>query len=143
MPHISKRHLRLSDLNKLQDELTRSFERALNNRKARQVFNELFTRTERVMFAKRLAVIGMLSRGVPPHVIAESLSMSSSTPERMSIGFDRGKYDFVVKEALGQKDFWQIIDSVLSGGGWMPPRVGGKRWKNLDKIIYKENLSKS
>jgi len=143
MPHISKRNLCLRHLENLQLELLHSFERSFDNNKGRQVFNEFFSRTERVMFAKRLAVIAMLSKGVSIHMIAEALSMSPSTAERMSVQYEKGKYIYIIKEALGKKDVWDIIQDILTVGGIMPPKVGGKRWRSLDKAVRKTKLKNS
>ncbi|MEX2010326.1 MAG: hypothetical protein WD874_00780 [Parcubacteria group bacterium] len=143
MPHISKRGLKMKQLEELQLELVRSFERSFDNHKTRQVFNEFFSRTERVMFAKRLAVIAMLSKGVSSHMIAEALLMSPSTTERMSVNYEKGRYTRIIKEALGKKDIWELIEKILFIGGIMPPKVGGKRWRSLDKSIYKEKLKNS
>lgn len=143
MPHISKRNLRLRQIEGLQLELLHSLERSFDNGKGRQVFNEFFSRTERIMFAKRLAVIAMLSKGVSAHMISEALGMSPSTTERMSLQYEKGRYLYIIKEALGKKDVWEIIQDILTLGGIMPPRVGGKRWRSFDKAVRKEKLKNS
>ncbi len=143
MPHISKRNLRLKQLENLQSELLNSVERSFDNNKGRQVWGEFFSRTERIMFAKRLAVIAMLSKGVSAHMIAEALGMSPSTTERMSIQYEKGKYFYIIKEALGKKDVWDIIQDILTVGGIMPPRAGGKRWRSFDKAVRKDKLKNS
>ena len=143
MPHISKRNLRLKQLENLQSELLNSVERSFDNNKGRQVLGEFFSRTERIMFAKRLAVIAMLSKGVSAHMIAEALGMSPSTTERMSIQYEKGKYFYIIKEALGKKDVWDIIQDILTVGGIMPPRAGGKRWRSFDKAVRKDKLKNS
>lgn len=143
MPHISKRKLNKAHFNQLISELVRSLERSFKNGQTKTVFYEFFTYTERAMFAKRLAVMAMLSRGVSNYAIAEVLCMSPSTVERMSLKHERGKYDAIIKHALGKKDIWEIIELILSGGGLMPPRAGGKRWKRFDKSLYDEKLLKT
>ncbi len=140
MPHISKRKLDKEQLKKLNKELVRSFERAFKDLRSGSVFYEFFTYTEQVMFAKRLAAIAMLSRGVSVHAIAESLKMSPSTINRMSAKFENGKYTRIVKHALGKKDIWEIIEDVLTIGGVMPPRAGYYRWHLKRKWNYKEKL---
>lgn len=143
MPHISKRNLSLRHLEELQSELVKCLDRASNSNKSRQVFNDFFTRTERVMFSKRLAVIAMLSRGVSSHMISEALAMSPSTTERMSAQYEKGKYDRVIKEALGKKDIWELIERILFIEGIMPPIAGGKRWRILDRVIRNDKLRNS
>ncbi len=143
MPHVSKKHLRLKQLENLQAELLNSFERSFDKNKGRQVWGEFFSRTERIMFAKRLAVIAMLSKGISVHMIAEALGMSSSTTQRMSSQFEKGRYFYIIKEALGKKDVWDIINDILTVGGIMPPKVGGKRWRSFDRSVRKEKLKNS
>jgi len=143
MPHISKRKISKVHLRHLQNELVRSFERSFKDLHTQAVFNEFFTYTEKIMFAKRLAVIAMLSKGISSYMIAETLAMSPATTNRMSVKFEMGKYDHIIKKALGKKDIWNIIEFMLSAGGIMPPIVGGKRWRNWDRATYKENLKRT
>ena len=140
MPHISKRKLSKEHFNKLVLELIKSLERSFKKSETKAVFYEFFTYTERAMLAKRLAVIAMLSQEVSNYAISEVLHMSPSTVEKMSLRYERGKYDGIIKYALGKKDVWEIIDNILTIGGFMPPRVGGKRWRRFDKSIYDQKL---
>ena len=143
MPHLSKKKLSKKHFDQLVNELVRSFERAFKNGKTKTVFYGFFTYTERAMFAKRLAIIAMLSRGVSNYAIAETLHMSPSTIERMSLKYERGQYDAIIKYALGKKDIWEIIELILNVGGFMPPKVGGKRWRKFNKDSYDYRLMKT
>ncbi len=124
-------------------ELIRSLERSFKKGKTKSVFYEFFTYTERAMLAKRLAVVAMLSQKISTYAIAEVLCMSPSTIDRMSLKYERGQYDGIIKYALGQKDVWEIIDDILTVGGLMPPRAGGKRWRKFNKVMYDEELLKT
>lgn len=143
MPHISNKKLEPVYLKKLEHELIRSFERSFADLKTKSVFHEFFTKTEKIMFAKRLAVIAMLKKGVSPYMIAESLHMSPSTTERMSNNYEKGNYNKITNLALGKKDIWNIIESILTLKGIMPPKHGKGRWRSLDKRTYKDNLKNS
>ncbi|MEK7175905.1 MAG: helix-turn-helix domain-containing protein [Patescibacteria group bacterium] len=140
MPHLSKRKIHKKYFDKLISELLRSLERSFKNGKTKSVFYEFFTYTERAMFAKRLAVIAMLSQNISTYTIAETLCMSPSTVDKMSLRFERGKYNEIIKYALGSKDIWGIIENIVTAGGFMPPRVGGRRWKKFDKYLYDKKL---
>ena len=140
MPHISKQKLNKEHFNKLILEFVRSLERSFKKGKTKSVFYEFFTYTERAMLAKRLAVIAMLSQGISSYTVAETLHMSSSTIDRMSLKYDRGKYEAIIKHALGKKDILEIINSILTVGGFMPPKVGGQRWRKFDKSLYDQKL---
>ena len=139
MPHLSKKKLNKKYFNQLVSEFVRSLERSFKNDKTRTVFYEFFTYTERAMFAKRLAIIAMLSRDISTYVIAETLHMSPSTVDRMALKYEYGKYNGIIKHALGKKDIWEIIDHILMAG-FMPPKVGGGRWKKLNKSFYDQKL---
>lgn len=143
MPHVSKKKLKSTDLEKLQLELVRSLERSFSKMKTNLVFSEFFTKTEIIMFAKRLAVIAMLEKGISTYMIAELLHMSPSTTERMSNEYENNKYKHIIKESLGKKDIWNIIENILNAGGAIPPKYGGGRWRMIDKQIYKKNLHNS
>lgn len=143
MPHISKNKLSRIEVKKLENELVRSFERAAANIKTKGVFHEFFTFTEKVMFAKRLAVIGMLQKGVSRYMIGQALYMSPSTIERMSLKHEKGKYDQVIRQALGKKDIWEILENILYFKGIMPPISGKGRWRTVDQLVYKHKLKKS
>ena|SRR3989344_5932213 len=143
MPHISKRNLDKEYLDKLNKELVRSFERSFKELKTRSMFYEFFTYTEKIMFAKRLTVIAMLSQDVSTYAIAEALGMSPSTISRMSVKYENGKYTSIIKHALGKKDIWEIIENILTIGGIMPPRVGYHRWKLGRRWDYEEDLKRS
>ena len=142
MPHISKKKLDKKVLDSFYSELVKSFDRSFNEIKSKQVFYEFFTYTEKIMFAKRLAVIAMLSKDLSTYAIAEALCMSPSTVERMSLNYENGKYASIERYALGKKDIWEIIESILTVGGIMPPRAGYHRWiiNRNKKSDYKEKL---
>ena len=85
MPHVSKRKLDEKYVQDLFLEIVSVFEKAGRRGELRQVLSQLLTPTEKIMLAKRLAVISMLSQDIPIHDIAGSLSMSPSTIDIMSL----------------------------------------------------------
>lgn len=133
MPHVSKKKLNNQQIKRLEKELANSFEQAAANMKTADVFYEFFTFTEKIMFAKRLAVITMLKKGVSNYMISQALHMSPSTVERMSLNYEKGKYNNILKQALGRKNVWNIIENILDLGGILPPKFGKGRWRMLDK----------
>lgn len=126
-------------MKRLEKELLYFLERAALSPKRDLIFDGFFTKTEKIMFAKRLAVIYMLHRKVSPYMIAESLFMSPSTIERMSLKYEKGRYEPIIKKALGKKNIWDILESILYARGIMPPKFGGKRWQMLDKTVHRKN----
>lgn len=121
-------------------EIVFVFERAGRRGELKQVLNQLLTSTEKVMLAKRLAVIAMLARDIPIHDIAKSLSMSPSTVDIMSLKFETESYSHVVKSGLKKTDIGDIIRMIQTVGGIMPS-MGKGRWKFLDDSLRKERIA--
>lgn len=91
-----------------------------------------FTDEERVMLAKRIAVVGMLRDDISTYRITQALKMSSSTVARMKREYEAGRYD-ALAHTLGtskreREEFWKTLEVILRAG--MPPRGKG-RWEWL------------
>ena len=141
MPHVSKRKLEEKFAKDLFLETVSVFEKAARKGELKQVLGELLTPTEKIMFAKRLAVISMLAQNIPIHVIADNLSMSSSTIDIMSLRFEVGSYSHVVENGLKKTDIVDIINMIQTVGGIMPLRSEKGRWKSLDDSLRRERIN--
>ena len=141
MPHISKRKLEDKYVKDLFLEIVSVFEKAGKRGELKEVLNQLLTSKEKIMLAKRLAVISMLSQNIPVHDIALSLAMSPSTTDIMSLRFEVGSYDHVIKSGLKKTDIVDIINMIQTVGGLMPPRSGKGRWKSLDDSLRRERIA--
>ena len=139
MPHISKRKLEEKYIRDLFGEIVFVFERAGRRGELKQVLNQLLTSTEKIMLAKRLAVIAMLARDIPIHDIAESLSMSPSTVDIMSLKFETESYSHVLKSGLKKTDIGDMIHMIQTAGGIMPS-MGKGRWKFLDDSLRRDRI---
>ncbi len=96
----------------------------------------LFTPEERMMLAKRIAVVSMFRDGLSTYRIMQVLKMSSSTIMRMKHDYDIGKYE-TLKNTLGKskkerEEFWRTLEIILRAG--MPPRGKG-RWGMLKRYL--------
>ena len=130
MPHISSKKLKKETLQKLYDEFSKAFEKSASKSSAKFFLGDLLTKTEKIMLAKRFAVIYLLSKEVPASYIAESLGMSYTTIFRMSLKYDIGKYSSLLRSIEKEKtDLWNILEKILRGG--LSPRYGRGRWKFL------------
>ncbi|PIR68664.1 hypothetical protein COX93_02080 [Candidatus Nomurabacteria bacterium CG_4_10_14_0_2_um_filter_30_12] len=132
MPHISSKKLKKETLNKLYSEFGKAFEKSARKSEAKFFLGDLLTKTEKIMLAKRFAIIYLLSKDVPVSYIAESLGVSYSTLSRMSLKYDIGKYSSLLKTLENNnnnKDIWRILEKILKAG--LPPRAGRGRWKFL------------
>jgi len=104
----------------------------------KKIFRELFTRTERIMIAKRLTLIFLISEGLPPYSISRVLKMSPSSVARFQKGLDEDKYPATVtwlkpKGVSGRfLSFFDDVADVL---------FSGKR-KSISQIL-KDNEERS
>jgi uncharacterized protein YerC len=134
MPHISSKKLNSSLLEKLFGKLINILGKAQDKQYLDIVINELFTPTEKIMLAKRLAIILMLSNSTPQHRIVGVLKVSPSTVAKMSLKIEIGKYKIILKISKKEKvDIEKIVWKILTVGGIMPPKVGRKYWRKYSK----------
>ena len=132
MPHVSSKKLKRETLSKLYDEFGRAFEKSARESKTKLFLGDFLTKTEKIMLAKRFAVIYLLSQSIPMSYIAESLHMSYSTIFRMSLKYDIGKYSLLIRSVKKENtEIWKILEKILRAG--LPPRAGRGRWKFLYK----------
>lgn len=133
MPHVSKKKLTKEVLKRLDKKLVTTFENASDKRNFNKVFRELFTRTEKIMFAKRLAIIFLLSKEIPQHHIVDMLKVSPSTVAKMSLKVENGKFDTLIATTKKQSELVNFIEYLLTAGGTMPPIAGRGRWQKIFK----------
>ncbi|KKQ87941.1 MAG: hypothetical protein UT09_C0007G0024 [Parcubacteria group bacterium GW2011_GWF2_38_8] len=130
MPHISSKKLKKEHLQKLYNEFSSALEKSAKKSWIKFFLGDFLTHTEKIMLAKRFAVIYLLSKNIPITYIAETLCMSPTTIFRMSFRYDIGKYSSLLKIIETQnKDIWTILEKILKAG--LPPRTGRGRWKFL------------
>ena len=134
MPHVSSKKLDQNLSEKLFKELIVIFGKAQTKNLMPSIMNELFTETEKIMLAKRLAVVLMLSSRTPQHRVAEILKVSPTTVAKTSLGIEIGKYQAILKISIKEKtDLEKVVWNILTAGGLMPPKVGRKYWKKHHK----------
>lgn len=93
MPHISKSIL-TQEVHKMLDEQLVSFLGETSIKDRQRIFKELFTRTERMMIGKRLALLMLLMQDASTLDISEKLKMSSSTVARFELRVSRGRFKY-------------------------------------------------
>jgi len=132
MPHVSSKKLKIEHLQKLYNEFNIALEKSAKKSWIKFFLNDFLTRTEKIMLAKRFAVICLLSQEIPASYIAEALCMSPATIARMSLKYDIGKYSSLLKTIKDEdKDIRRILEKILKAG--LPRRAGRGRWKFLYK----------
>jgi Trp operon repressor len=135
MPHISSKKLSPKLTEKLFGKLIAVLGKAQNQQSLPLITNELFTATEKIMLAKRLAIILLLVKNIPQHRIVETLNVSPSTVAKTSLMIEIGKYNAILKISQKEKlDIEKLVWNILTAGGIMPPKVGRKYWRKYKKF---------
>lgn len=142
MPHISKTKLPKDVQDDIFNQLVKYISRAKDRAHAEAVLSGLLTDTEKLMLAKRLAIIALLHEGNSMYSIANLLAVSPSTVERLYRDKENGQHDFVenLYTDTGKKnDFLSLVETILSAG--LPPIVGKGRWRWLHKHTPRKTSS--
>jgi uncharacterized protein YerC len=93
MPHVSRHPLSRERTREIYRELRKLLKRTGNENM--KVIDDLFTDTERLMLAKRCAVILLVERGVSSYAIWKSLNVSPSTVRRIRYECNDGQHTAV------------------------------------------------
>lgn len=135
MPHISSKKLSSKLTGKLFSKLITVLGKAQSKQSLSLIANELFTSTEKIMLAKRLAIVLMLVNNIPQHRITEILQVSPTTVAKTSLMIEIGKYNAILKISQKEKlDIEKLVWNILTVGGIMPPKVGKKYWRKYKKL---------
>lgn len=122
----------------MSEQLIESVLHARTKRDARVLLNELLTDTERVMLAKRFAVIAMLAHGYSFQQIQRLLLVSPDTVGRLWRDIKNGSHSTLIQYAknnprkLEQGIVLRFIEELIEAG--MPP-YGKGRWTHFNKTV--------
>lgn len=138
MPHISVRKLHNNALDQLFDKLTQAITHLNGRAEVDLFFNDLLTRTERIMLAKRLAIVLMLDKEYTFAQISSVLKVSEATVSVMRERADHGGRGFQLIMRRFEKDknineFFEKIEKLFNALA-LPPKVGKGRWKNVLRV---------
>lgn len=129
MTNISKQKLDKQTERQLFTQFTQIFKNA-NEAKLAELFDALFSETEKVMFIKRVAMVFLFSKGVSLYAIERALNVSENTVRLHKMRFDEGRYDPIVsmtrKKSFASVDFIETLEVLLRLG---MPSYGKDRWK--------------
>jgi uncharacterized protein YerC len=126
MPHISKHMPSGQVWDKIYNDLLAHLVLKGSERDRARIARELFTSTERIMLAKRLALVCMLGEGYTFEDIQETLRMSPSTVGKVWKAMQKGKYQSVVSIVHKRKVF-DVLTALL------PRPYTAPRWGTLKK----------
>ena len=132
MTHISRQFLKSEAERQLILAMTEAvcFQGSASRR--RKVTKELLTGVEKLMLAKRLAIICMLIEGVTYEEIARTLKVSSSTVARLQENLERGKYKEISRALHSNKTstkLLKLIETLI-----LPKQRNASRWKFIDDL---------
>jgi len=134
MANISKRQLKRKVFEHINRQLLSQLTRYRTKKQARIFTEELLTKTEQVMLAKRLMTLVMLERGYSFSIIERVLKVTSKTVVKLQGERRRGLHSRLLAQYARRRDSARILDvvEVLLQAG-LPPRGKG-RWKDVFKV---------
>jgi len=145
MVRLNKTKLTEEQLNALFVQLSTTIGK-LSKHEAEYFLSELLGTEERIMLAKRLAIIILLREGKTLYSISHILKVSATTAEKIKQGLDNGKYTHLVSSLQKRKrDYVAILDtldSILHLGGVLPHRYGLERYRSLNKLLRETEVIK-
>lgn len=116
MPHISRKKLNKKIIEDLKNHID-SVIRDAGTKTRSQIFDELLTHTEKIMLAKRLGVLFLIKKEIPPYVISKTIGVSPSTVGRFRKLFNACRYrkttDWLWKQSK-EGAFDAMLESLVS-----------------------------
>ncbi len=133
MPHVSKKFIQREVYRKINSGLIFYLSK-LSDGDSKLVANHLLTKTEKLMLAKRMAIICLLADKTPQNEIFHVLKVSPSTVARINNYLEVGRYDPFINMVRKKKRqiLWTKLAKILRGG--LPPR--GVRWKHYNNDVF-------
>ena len=134
MVRLNKHHLHEAQQQKLFTQLSTTLGK-LSSDKTGLLLSELLGTEERIMLAKRLAALILLTENKSMYKTAKLLKLSPATTQKIKRQLEEGQYDQTIS-ILGKnkKDYFVILetlDSILHLGGILPHYNGIDRYKHL------------
>lgn len=134
MPQVSRNKLPLSTEKELTESLNLVFSSISKRDEMLKFLNSLLTNTEKLMLAKRLAIVILIKEGLPDSDIATSLNVTRMTVSKLRYFYEaRAKegYDIALlkiendKLLQGVKRFLLALAdySIKAAGGYVRPTV--------------------
>lgn len=123
MAQISKYPINKQVYERILEVFSKTLINVTTKNKASLFINNLFTPTERVMLAKRLAISFLLEKGYPYREISKILRVSTSTIGWVSLLREDERFRDIIKEILKDEkmeEFWlkvgDVITTILASG---------------------------
>jgi len=133
MTNISKKKPKTEVLLEINEELISTISNIKKPDNTKQFLNSFFSIKERIMLAKRLAIILMLEHQYNFRKISIILKVSQSTIWKINKQLKRGQFSIIVKKYKNkpkENKLWEILEDLFD----LPPIAGPGRWKHLNKM---------
>ena len=114
MPHISKKKLDTQITNELRKHLY-TLVRNSGSQTRVLIFEELLTKAETIMLAKRIGALLLLKRGLSLYKISRLLGVSPSTVERFKLAMESGKYKNTAEEGSLNVLLTKLVSLAFTG----------------------------
>lgn len=127
MTHVSRFPVEKDVYFRIIDSLYRLLADLKRAQQMKEFLGDFFTKTERLMLAKRLALAGMIIEGYSEEIIRKVLKVSSGTVYRMREKLDSGSNGLRggVKRILRHEELDEMIENLFKrgdGSGFHPLR---------------------
>lgn len=130
MPQVSKYPLSAAVYDRIFEVLLKTISDLKSSKETDKFLDDFITPTEKIMFAKRLAIALLITKEYDFRSISKILRVSMTTVASVKLrlkygdGGLRKAIDRIIREEK-MEEFWQKVDDVLFGT--IPPK--GRNWK--------------
>jgi uncharacterized protein YerC len=153
MVYVSKKPVKREVLVRISELLIAHVAHIRTRMHAEKFLNEILTESEKIMLAKRFAIVVMLKKKQSYTTIKKILKVSHTTIAKTNRELEQGKFDFIisqlqklsppkviaVRKRQKKESFWDVLECMIQFG--MPP-MGKGRWRFLDELDRKEGIRK-
>lgn len=145
MGQVSKYPISKDIADRIFDVFIKSFIKVRNSKDAQILANDLFTPTERIMLAKRLAIAFCLMKGYEYREISKLLRVSLTTIASVNMTLKYGSDGYkTILERINKEEkledlFKSIADKILAAGSYSK---GGGTWRYLRAELQKSRDKK-
>ncbi len=117
MVHVSKKYINENVLERIYELFFEILIRSARKELFFEVINELYSPSERIMFAKRVCIIYLLSKNIDQRTIAKTTKVSTGTVSRYSVMFHKKESALIkILDKLVKKEaISQFLDDMLAG----------------------------
>lgn len=128
MPHVSRKKLSAKVLDQLVDSLLFVLTDIKNKKEMEEFLSSFLSQTEKVMLAKRLAIVFLLEEGIEETKIADILNVTQPTVFRMRLWHEihGAGYQWAIAKIRKQKLLGEVKKLALQLAAYAIRAAGGR-----------------